>query len=126
MLLTVILPTYNVEKYLRECLDSVLNQTFRNLEVIIMDDNSSDSTPEIIKEYAAKDPRIKTVFHKANKGPVRKPRGTLPYWWWQKPLGRGVQPPTCQSESWRNLGSMGRRHGPPAVHAQRALRVPRD
>ena len=68
-LLTVILPTYNIESYLRVCLDSVVNQTYKNLEIIIIDDNSSDGTPEIIKEYAANDDRIKTIFHKENQGP---------------------------------------------------------
>ena len=69
MLLTVILPTYNIEQYLRQCLDSVVYQTYKNLEIIILDDNSADSTPEIIKEYAANDDRIKTVFHTKNHGP---------------------------------------------------------
>jgi glycosyltransferase involved in cell wall biosynthesis len=68
-LLTVIVPTYSVEKYIRQCLDSIINQTYRNLEIIIIDDCSKDSTPEIIKEYAEKDSRIKTVFHKENTGP---------------------------------------------------------
>ena len=68
-LLTVIIPTYNIERYLRQCLDSVVNQTYKNLEIIIIDDNSSDSTPDIIKEYAANDARIKTVFHTKNHGP---------------------------------------------------------
>ncbi len=67
--LSVIIPTYNIEKYLRECLDSIVNQTYENLEIIIIDDNSSDSTPDIIREYAAKDDRIKPVFHKKNAGP---------------------------------------------------------
>lgn len=69
MLLSVIVPTYNIEKYLRACLDSIVNQTYKNLEIIIIDDNSSDSTPEIIRHYAAKDKRIKPVFHTENKGP---------------------------------------------------------
>jgi len=68
-LLSVILPTYNIEKYLHQCLDSVVNQTYPHLEIIIIDDNSADSTPEIIKEYAARDGRIKTVFHTTNAGP---------------------------------------------------------
>ena len=68
-LLTVILPTYNIEQYLRQCLDSVVNQTYKNLEIIIIDDNSSDSTPDIIKEYASNDERSKPVFHTKNHGP---------------------------------------------------------
>ncbi len=67
--LSIIIPTYSVEKYLPECLDSVVNQTYQNLEIIIIDDVSNDSTPQIIREYAKKDKRIKAVFHKKNKGP---------------------------------------------------------
>ena len=67
--LSVILPTYNIEQYLHQCLDSVVNQTYTDLEIIIIDDNSTDSTPDIIREYAARDSRIKPVFHKTNAGP---------------------------------------------------------
>lgn len=67
--LSIILPTYNIEQYLRQCLDSVVNQTYTDLEIIIIDDNSTDSTPEIIREYAAKDSRIKSIFHTTNAGP---------------------------------------------------------
>ena len=67
--LSVIIPTYNIAPYLRPCLDSVVNQTYPHLEIIIIDDNSTDVTPEIIKEYAARDGRIKPVFHTANAGP---------------------------------------------------------
>lgn len=69
--ISVIIPTYNVEKYIRQCLDSVVNQTYGNLEIIIIDDCSKDSTPQIIKEYAEKDSRIRTVFHTENAGPGR-------------------------------------------------------
>ncbi|OQX94376.1 MAG: hypothetical protein B6I23_01450 [Rickettsiaceae bacterium 4572_127] len=67
--LSIIIPTYSVDKYLHECLDSVVNQTYKNLEIIIIDDVSKDSTPQIIREYAKKDKRIKAIFHKKNKGP---------------------------------------------------------
>ena len=68
-LLTVIIPTYNIARYLRACLDSVVNQTYETLEIIIIDDNSTDATTGIIKDYAAADPRIKAVFHTRNHGP---------------------------------------------------------
>ena len=59
--ISVIVPVYNVEKYLRECLDSVLKQTFSDFEVICVNDGSTDGSPAILAEYAAKDLRIKTV-----------------------------------------------------------------
>lgn len=66
-LISVIIPVYNVELYLRECVDSVLNQTYTNLEVILVDDGSPDNCPAICDEYAAKDNRVR-VIHKENGG----------------------------------------------------------
>ena len=56
--ISVIIPVYNVEKYLRECLDSVVNQTMRDIEIICINDGSTDNSLDILKEYAAKDDRI--------------------------------------------------------------------
>ena len=56
-LLSVIVPVYNVENYLRMCLDSILAQTFQDFEVICVDDGSTDHSPEILAEYAQKDRR---------------------------------------------------------------------
>lgn len=67
LLISVIIPVYKVEKYLKQCVDSVLNQTYRNLEIILVDDGSPDRCPEICDEYAVKDKRIK-VIHKENGG----------------------------------------------------------
>ena len=64
---SVIIPVYNVEAYLRECLDSVTNQTLRDMEIVCIDDGSTDGSAEILKEYAAKDRRIK-VLTQANSG----------------------------------------------------------
>ena len=64
---SVIIPIYNVEKYLRECLESVINQTLKDIEIICVDDGSPDNCPRICDEYAAKDARIK-VIHKGNGG----------------------------------------------------------
>ena len=63
----VIIPIHNVEKYLKECLDSVLNQTYKNLEVLLIDDGSTDASLEIAKEYAKKDSCF-TLFTKENGG----------------------------------------------------------
>lgn len=64
---SVIIPIYNVEQYLRECLDSVVNQTLQDIEIICVNDGSTDSSLSIIKEYAQKDNRIK-IIDKPNSG----------------------------------------------------------
>lgn len=66
-LISVIVPIYKVETYLRRCLDSIINQTYRNLEIILVDDGSPDLCPGICDEYARRDERIK-VIHKENGG----------------------------------------------------------
>lgn len=67
LLVSVIIPVYKVEKYLNQCVDSVLNQTYRNLEVILVDDGSPDNCPRICDLYAETDRRVK-VIHKKNGG----------------------------------------------------------
>lgn len=66
-LFSVIIPVYNVEPYLRKCIESVLNQKYENFEIILVDDGSSDGCPAICDEYAIHDSRIK-VLHKKNGG----------------------------------------------------------
>ena len=66
-LISVIVPVYNVEKYLTRCVQSIINQTYTNLEIILVDDGSPDSSPEMCDEFAKKDSRIK-VIHKENAG----------------------------------------------------------
>lgn len=68
-LVSVIIPIYNVEKYLSECLDSVINQTYSNLEIILVDDGSTDNSSDICSEYANIDKRIKVV-RQNNRGLV--------------------------------------------------------
>lgn len=66
-LISVIVPIYNVERYLDACIDSIINQTYSNLEIILVDDGSPDRCPEICDEYAKKDNRIKSI-HQDNGG----------------------------------------------------------
>ena len=66
-LISVIVPIYKVEKYLRKCIESILSQTYTNLEIILVDDGSPDKCGEICDEYEKKDSRIK-VIHKKNGG----------------------------------------------------------
>lgn len=66
-LVTVVVPVYNVQKYLRNCLDSVVTQTYEPIEVILVDDGSTDQSGKICDEYADRDSRIR-VFHTENKG----------------------------------------------------------
>lgn len=79
--ITVIVTVHNAEKYLKECLDSVLSQTFSDIEVLCMDGGSIDSSPQILKEYAMRDARIRIINdtntsygHKVNEG-IRQARG---------------------------------------------------
>ena len=65
--ISVIVPVYNVEKYLPRCLDSILAQTFRDFELILVDDGSTDASGAICEEYAARDSRIR-VLHQENQG----------------------------------------------------------
>ena len=66
-LVSVIVPVYNVEKYIHRCITSIINQSYSELEIILVDDGSSDSSGLICDEYALKDKRIK-VIHKKNGG----------------------------------------------------------
>ncbi|MBQ3600388.1 MAG: glycosyltransferase [Lachnospiraceae bacterium] len=64
---SIVVPVYNVEKYLRQCMDSIVNQTLKDIEIICVDDGSTDSSGAILDEYASKDSRVR-VIHKKNSG----------------------------------------------------------
>ena len=85
-LVSVIIPIYNVEKYLAACIESVQKQTYHNLEMILIDDGSTDGSGKICDEYAKTDNRI-TVIHQVNHGisqvrnrGVKEARGTYIFW----------------------------------------------
>lgn len=67
VLISIIVPVYNVEKYLGECIDSIINQTYKNLEIILVDDGSTDNSGKICDDYAIIDKRV-SVIHKKNGG----------------------------------------------------------
>ncbi len=65
---SVLIPVYNVEKYLEDCLSSVINQTFKDFEVLCVEDGSTDNSPKILEDFAKKDSRIKILKHNENRG----------------------------------------------------------
>ena len=74
---SVVIPVYKTAGYLPRCLDSVLAQTLREIEIVAIDDSSPDHAAEILKAYAAKDSRIRIVTHTENRG---SPAGTGHRW----------------------------------------------
>ena len=66
-LVSIIVPVYNTESYLEKCLNSILNQTYKNIEVIIIDDGSTDNSYKILQEFQNKDKRI-ILLHQDNSG----------------------------------------------------------
>lgn len=69
-LISVIVPVYNVQNYLRKCIESIMNQTYINLQIILVDDKSTDQSGEICDEYALKDKRIQVIHNEKNKGVI--------------------------------------------------------
>ena len=65
--LSIVVPIYNMEKYLKQCLNSCINQTLKDIEIICVNDGSTDNSLNIIREYAAKDSRIK-IINQDNQG----------------------------------------------------------
>ena len=66
-LISIVVPVYNVERYIDDCLKSLINQSYKNIEILLVDDGSTDNSGKICDEYAKKDKRIK-VIHKENGG----------------------------------------------------------
>lgn len=66
ILVSVIVPVYKVEKYLNRCVESIINQSYAHLEIILVDDGSPDNCPQMCDDWSKKDNRIK-VIHKQNK-----------------------------------------------------------
>ena len=64
---SIIIPAYNIADYITKCIHSIQNQTYQNLEIVVVDDGSADATPEILDELAQTEPRM-TVIHKQNEG----------------------------------------------------------
>ena len=89
---SVIIPVYNVEEYLRQCLDSVINQTLKEIEIICVDDGSTDSSLEILKEYAAKDRRI-TLITQQNNGAASARNNAIR-------IAKGKYLAFCDSDDW--------------------------
>ena len=69
--ISIVVPIYKVEKYIDQCVQSVLKQTYQNLEIILVDDQSPDKCPEICEQYAREDARVK-VFHQKKFGFIRR------------------------------------------------------
>jgi glycosyltransferase involved in cell wall biosynthesis len=66
-LISIIVPVYQVKDYVEECINSLLNQTYSDIEILLIDDGSTDGSGEICDKYAEKDGRVQ-VFHQENKG----------------------------------------------------------
>ena len=65
---SIVVPIYNLEKYIPRCLDALVNQTLEDIEIICVNDGSTDSAPQIIEDYAKRYPNKVKVFHKENGG----------------------------------------------------------
>lgn len=63
-LISIIVPIYNIEKYSKKCVDSIINQTYKNLEIILVDDGSPDNSGKICDEFSEKDNRVKVIHQK--------------------------------------------------------------
>ena len=95
---SVIIPVYNVEKYLKKCLDSIFNQTLKDIEVICIDDGSNDSSLEILNEYQIKDKRLKVISQKNEGAAVSRNKGM--------DLAKGEYISFVDSDDWLELNAL--------------------
>lgn len=65
--ISIIVPVYNTQSYLEKCIESLMNQTFRDIEIICIDDCSSDNSKKILEQMSAKDKRVKVIYHEQNQ-----------------------------------------------------------
>ena len=79
-LISIIVPVYGVEKYLRKCLDSLIGQTYTNIEIIVVDDESPDSSGEICDDYAGRDNRIHVIHQNTQKNPIQSVKPQRCFW----------------------------------------------
>lgn len=94
-LVSISVPVYNVEKYLRQCLDSLINQTLRDIEIIVVNDGSTDNSEAICREYAAKDSRVRLIC-KENGGLASARQAALE-------VAKGKYFCACDSDDWVEL-----------------------
>jgi glycosyltransferase involved in cell wall biosynthesis len=71
MKITLAIISHNAEKYIKRCLDSCINQTYKDIDIVVVDDNSSDGTVDIVKSYQHSDSRINLVVHSTNKSALQ-------------------------------------------------------
>ena len=102
---SVIIPVWNAHDYIRRCVDSIVNQTYENLEILLVDDGSTDDSLQICREYEEKDARIR-VFHKENGGQGSARNLALDHCTGEYITMTGFSP-KCMSEWWSLFGSMG-------------------
>jgi lipopolysaccharide biosynthesis glycosyltransferase len=101
--ISIIIPVYNAEKYLNKCIDSIINQTLKEIEILCVNDGSTDSSLDILKEYQKKDSRLK-VFTQENSGPARARNVGL-----ENATGKYIM--FCDSDDWYELTMCEEMHG---------------
>ena len=102
-LISIIVPVYNCERFLDQCIESIIGQTYRNIEAILIDDGSTDSSPSICDRFSARDSRVR-VFHIDNEGASAARNTGI-----EKASGDYIV--FCDSDDWLELNAIERMHG---------------